>query len=99
MATRIPFKVPSRTTPEKAAKELRTYPAPRTFWRDAIYSTGKPVLYVVRPRWEAQAANLERKHKATEVAVFDHAGHALFVDEPEKFDATVEAFIKRKVWP
>ncbi len=89
----------SLRTPEKAAKALRTYPAPRTYWRDAIYSTGKPVLYVVRPRWEAQAANLERKHAATEVAVFDHAGHALFVDEPEKFDATVQGFIKRKVWP
>jgi non-heme chloroperoxidase len=89
----------SLRTPEKAAKALKTYPAPRTYWRDAIYSTGKPVLYVIRPRWEAQAANLERKHAATEVAVFDHAGHALFVDEPQKFDAAVEGFIKRKVWP
>ncbi|HEY3812811.1 MAG TPA: alpha/beta hydrolase [Caulobacteraceae bacterium] len=86
-------------TPEPAAKALKAYPMPREFWRDAIYSTGKPVLYVIRPRWEGQAANLERKHKSAEVAVFDHAGHALFVDEPDKFDATVEDFLKRKVWP
>ena len=86
-------------TPEPAAKALKAYPMPREFWRDAIYSTGKPVLYVIRPRWEGQAANLERKHKSAEVAVFDHAGHALFVDEPDKFDSTVEDFVKRKVWP
>ena len=86
-------------TPEPAAKALKAYPMPREFWRDAIYSTGKPVLYVIRPRWEGQAANLERKHKSAEVAVFDHAGHALFVDEPDKFDTTVEDFLKRKVWP
>jgi microsomal epoxide hydrolase len=91
--------VASLRTPEPAAKALKSYPLPRTFWRDAIYSTGKPVLYVIRPRWEGQAANLERKHKAAEVAVFDKAGHAIFVDEPEKFDATVEDFLKRKVWP
>ncbi|HWE46906.1 MAG TPA: alpha/beta hydrolase [Caulobacteraceae bacterium] len=86
-------------TPEPAAKALKAYPMPREFWRDAIYSTGKPVLYVIRPRWEGQAANLERKHRSAEVAVFNHAGHALFVDEPDAFDAKVADFVKRKVWP
>ena len=89
----------SLRTPEPAAKALKAYPMPREFWRDAIYSTDKPVLYVIRPRWQGQAANLERKHKSAEVVVFDQAGHALFVDEPDKFDATVEDFVKRKVWP
>jgi microsomal epoxide hydrolase len=86
-------------TPEKAAKQLRAYPMPRTFWRDALYSTDKPLLYVVRPRWEAQAANVERKRAATEVAVFDKTGHAIFVDDPNGFDAAVDGFLKRKVWP
>ena len=37
-------------TPEFASRALLAYPVPRTYWREAIYSTAKPVLYVVRPR-------------------------------------------------
>jgi non-heme chloroperoxidase len=89
----------SLRTPEHAAALLKNYPAPRTFWRDAIYSTGKPVLYVVRPRWEAQGENLVRKHRSAEMKVFSSAGHAIFVDEAKTFDADVDDFISRKVWP
>ena len=88
----------SLKTPEFAARLLRAYPAPRTFWRDAVYSTAKPVLYVVRPLWEAQGANLVRKHPAAEMAVFDGAGHALFVDEPDRFDHVLAGFLERRVW-
>ncbi len=31
--------------------------------------------------------------------MFATAGHALFVDEPDRFDAVVEDFINRRVWP
>ena len=46
-------------TPEFACRALLSYPVPRTYWREAIYSTAKPVLYVVRPGFEAQAENLQ----------------------------------------
>ena len=84
-------------TPEFAAKALRAYPAPRTYWRDALYSTHKPVLYIVRPRWKAQADNVAAHRPGFETAVFEHAGHALFVDQPDRFDALVADFLQRRV--
>jgi non-heme chloroperoxidase len=86
-------------TPEYASNALLAYPVPRTYWRDAVYSTDKPILYAVRPVWEAQAENLARRHKAAEIAVFPDAGHALFVDDAARFDALLRDFIRRRIWP
>lgn len=85
--------------PEPQANALLGYARPRTYWRDAVYSTAKPVLYVIRPRWQAQAANLTAKHPNAEAVLFETAGHALFVDEPQRFNAVLTDFIARKVWP
>lgn len=87
-------------TPEPASRALLSYPEPRSYWRDALYSTGKPVLYVVRPGWLAQqAANLERNRPNTQIAVFGDAGHALFVDDAARFNTLLADFIARSVWP
>ncbi len=86
-------------TPPEVAKELGSYPAPRTYWRDAVYSVVQPILYVVRPRFSAQAANLAAKDPLAETVTFPSAGHALFVDEAERFNATLADFIRRRVWP
>ena len=84
--------------PEADAKALRAYPVPRTYWRAAVYATNRPVLYIVRPRLAAQAANLAAHHPDAETALFPTAGHALFVDEPDRFDALVLDWIRRRVW-
>jgi microsomal epoxide hydrolase len=87
-------------TPEPASRALLAYPVPRTYWRDTLYSTSKPVLYVVRPGWLAeQAANLARNRPGTQVAVFGDAGHALFVDDAARFNTLLNGFITRTVWP
>jgi non-heme chloroperoxidase len=87
-------------TPEYASHALLKYPVPRTYWRDALFSTGKPVLYIVRPGWLAeQAANLAHDRPGTQTAVFSDAGHALFVDDAAQFNALVDGFISRTVWP
>jgi non-heme chloroperoxidase len=86
-------------TPIFACRALLSYPVPRSFWREAIYSTAKPVLYVVRPGFAAQAANLQRNRPNTKTAVFADAGHALFVDDPARFNALVEGFIRGWIWP
>lgn len=86
-------------TPPAAASALRSYPVPRSFWKDAVYSTAHPVLYVVRPTWAAQAYNLANHHPNAESVVMEGVGHALFVDDPARFDQVVEAFIHRRVWP
>ncbi len=87
-------------TPEPASRALLSYPVPRTYWRDAVYSTRKPVLYVVRPGWlSEQAANLARNRPGTQIAVFPDAGHALFVDDADRFNTLLAGFISRTVWP
>ena len=84
-------------TPERAAKQLLAYPVPRSYWKDALYSTTRPVLYVVRPAFAGQAGNLAAHRKATETMVVDGLGHALFVDDPARFNATMADFLMRKV--
>jgi non-heme chloroperoxidase len=86
-------------TPAPIARALLAYPVPRTYWRAALYSTDKPVLYIVRPRLEPQALNLARNRPNAETVLFPTAGHALFVDEPERFNAVVRDFIERRIWP
>ena len=89
----------SLRTPETICRELLSYPVPRSYWRTAIYSTDKPVLYVVRAGFAAQAANLARKRPNTETALFTDAGHALFVDDALRFNALLASFITRRIWP
>lgn len=86
-------------TPPGVAARLANYGAPRSYWREAVYSVTKPVLYVVRPRFAEQAANLAAQHPTAETALFAAAGHALFVDEPGRFDGLLQDFITRRVWP
>ena len=87
-------------TPERASRALLAYPMPRTYWREAVYSTSRPVLYVVRPGWlSEQAANLARNRPGTQIAVFGDAGHALFVDDAARFNALLAGFLARTVWP
>lgn len=86
-------------TPEFASRKLLAYPVPRSYWKEAVYSTQVPVLYVIRPRWVAQGENLVRNRPNTEMEVFTDAGHALFVDEPARFDGVTETFLRRRVWP
>ena len=89
----------SLRTPPAASAALLSYPVPRTYWREAVYSTTKPILYAVRPAFAAQADNLERNDPAAETVVFENAGHAMFVDDPAGFDAMVSGFLHRRVWP
>ncbi len=86
-------------TPAAAAAQLGNYSVPRSYWREALYSVGKPLLYVVRPKFAAQAANVAANDRLAETAVFQRAGHALFIDEAERFNALLQDFIRRRVWP
>jgi non-heme chloroperoxidase len=74
---------------------LLSYPFERTHWRQIARGFDKPLLYIVTPQFAEQAANLQKYRAGTEVEVFPEAGHALFVDEPEKFNALIDRFAKR----
>ena len=70
---------------------------PRSYWRSALHSTRRPVLYVVRPHWREQGRNLVRTHPNARMEVFEIAGHALFVDEPERFNRLLIDFLDTRV--
>jgi non-heme chloroperoxidase len=85
-------------TPAEAARALMRYDVPRSFWYDAVYSTNKPVLYLVTPRLAGQAGNLAAHHPGAESVVLNGVGHAMFVDDPSRFDQLVADFIRRRLW-
>jgi len=85
-------------TPEPVAAELLAYPVPRSFWRESVYSTSRPILYIVRPGLAGQAANLAAHHPAAQSVVLTGVGHAMFVDNPTRFDALLADFIRRRLW-
>ena len=71
---------------------LLSYPFERAHWRRITHGFTKPLLYVVTPQFEAQARNLEKNRPATQIEIFTDAGHALFVDEPERFNSLLARF-------
>jgi len=85
-------------TPEHFAEELLSYPVPRTYWKEALYSTSKPVLFVVTPRLAGQAASLSQHDPNAEAVVLRGVGHALFVDDAQGFDTLVRDFVGRRIW-
>jgi microsomal epoxide hydrolase len=71
---------------------LLSYPFERTHWKGIVHGFKKPLLYAVTPQFAAQAENLKKHRPATRIEIFPDAGHALFVDQPERFNALIEEF-------
>lgn len=65
---------------------------PREHWKECAHGFKKPLLYAVTSQFAEQAANLKKNRPATRVDVFAEAGHAMFVDEPERFNALMLRF-------
>lgn len=65
---------------------------PREHWKEIAHALKKPLLYVVTPQFEAQARNLEKNRPGTRIEIFSDAGHALFVDEPKRFNSLLLDF-------
>ena len=84
--------------PLPAANALLAYPVPRTYWKEALYATTRPILYLVRPKFAGQAGNVAAHHRTAETAVWQDVGHALFVDQASRFNALLRDFIARRAW-
>lgn len=85
--------------PVEASIKLLSYPRPREFWRQALYSSHRPVFYAVTPRLRAQAEAVAARHPAPSVSIYEDAGHALFVDKQDRFNADLLQFLNHKaVW-
>ena len=78
---------------------LLSYPFEREHWKRVALAFDKPLLYVVTPQFAAQARNLEKSRPGTRIEIFERAGHALFVDEPERFNALVSGFAESVAGP
>lgn len=89
----------AKRLPVEASIALLSYPFERAHWRRIAHAFDKPLLYVVTPQYEAQARNLQKNRPATQVEIFRDAGHALFIDEPERFNALIEQFIRSLTQP
>lgn len=79
--------------PLEASLSLFPRERPRQHWRDIARSFPKPLLYVVTKEFAEQAHNLAKNRPGTRIEVFEEAGHALFADEPARFNELIERFV------
>ena len=86
-------------TPPGPSAQLLAYPVPRTYWRDAIYAVRRPILYIVTPRLAGQAENLAARHPDVQADIYADAGHALFIDEGDRFNREMLQFVQSRVPP
>lgn len=84
----------AKRMPLESSIALLSYPFPRTHWKEIAHGFKKPLLYVVTPQFEEQAQNLQKNRPGTQVEIFNEAGHALFVDEPERFNELIVKFAR-----
>ena len=89
----------AKRLPLEESIALLSYPFERVHWRRIVHGFTKPLLYVVTPQFEAQARNLQKNRPATQIEIFRDAGHALFVDEPERFHSLLARFAARLASP
>ncbi|MBI2229718.1 MAG: alpha/beta hydrolase [Deltaproteobacteria bacterium] len=82
----------AKQLPLEPSIALLSYPFERAHWRRIAHGFTKPLLYVVTPQFEAQARSLQKNRPATQIEIFREAGHALFVDEPERFNSLLARF-------
>ena len=88
----------SMRMPLDASIALLNYPQPRKYWKEAVYRTDRPLLYVVSEEaLQGQAKHLKKNRPAAWIEVFEKSGHALFVDEAQRFNRVLEDFLKKEV--
>jgi len=80
--------------PLQASLDLLAYPQPREHWRASARAFGKPLLYAHTPQYAQQARLLKKARPATVLAPFPDAGHALFVDAPQRFEEALVRFVR-----
>lgn len=85
--------------PLEASLSLFPSSVPREHWRDTVQGYSGPLLYAVTPQFSEQARQLRSNRPGTRIEMFDKAGHALFVDEAERFNRLLGDFIDKSVVP
>ncbi len=82
-------------TPSDSAVAMSVTSIARDDWRPAIAKIDRPVLVACEPGMKAMAADpITSKIPTARVEVFPDAGHALFVDDADRFNALLDDFIQ-----
>ena len=61
-------------------------------WRPVLHKIDKPVIYAYSVADRSQAEAFRQKLPSARVEFFAGAGHALFIDEPVRFNALLAGF-------
>jgi non-heme chloroperoxidase len=77
----------------EVARQLLAKPYPREYYKNVIYQTKVPTWYAITPRFREQGDELRAHLPKATVTVYADAGHALFADRPEAFNADLRQFL------
>lgn len=88
----------SLKTPLEAAFDLLTKIYPGSVWQSVIRKTNLPILYAATTRYRSQAEILKTLKPASRIEIFENSGHALFIDEPDRFNGLLQEFLTEAVW-
>lgn len=83
--------------PLAASQAMLDYQLPRETLRDTARGFRKPLLVTCIPQYRQQAALHKAARPATQVELFEEAGHALFADEPDRFNRVLDTFSRERV--
>jgi microsomal epoxide hydrolase len=85
----------SLKTPTNTAVALLANTFAQGDWRPALAKLDRPVVYIVTPELKQQAEMVRAKFPKVRVEMFENSGHALFVDEADRFNRLLEEFLAR----
>ncbi len=83
----------SLRTPTNTAVTLSASNSAVGDWRPILTRIDLPLLYIATEAQRKQAVGVSADLPSARVEVFEEAGHALFVDEPDRFNQLLEDFI------
>ena len=83
----------SMKTPDDTAVALVYDMMAQDFW-GFVEKIDRPIYYAITPYMKAQGDRLKTTLPATRLEVFEDAGHALFVDDAERFNKSLDEFIR-----
>jgi len=72
---------------------LLNKPYPREYYAKGVMSVDVPVWYAITKRFGSQGEELLEKHPKALVTIFENSGHALFVDESQRFNQLLISFM------
>jgi len=87
----------SLSTPTTTAYTLlaSTFATGRRDWRPALDRVDRPLLFVGSALMRETGDTIRAHVHDAQVEIFEQAGHALFVDEPDHFNRVLEEFLRR----